>query len=164
MVWFLWLGGPDTVAATIAPMIRRMALQPEIQTTIRERPELLNSAVEEFPRAQPIPGSMQRVTMDFTWHGVELKEGDQIQTLNCAGNLDPARFRDPRGFDPARKPKRHFTFTAGVHLRLGASLARWEIPVLPESRIRPGADTAIHPELLSIRNLPIVWDTDGVAG
>jgi cytochrome P450 len=172
MVWFLWLGGLDTVAATIAQMFRRMALQPEIQTTIRERPELINSVVEEFLRTQPILGSMRRVTRDFTWHGVALKRGDQIQTLNCAGNFDPVQFADPRRFDPARKPNRHFTFTAGVHLCLGAPLARREIRILleewfsrvPEFRIKPGADTTVHPGLLSIRNLSIVWDADGIAG
>jgi cytochrome P450 len=172
MVWFLWLGGLDTVAATISQMYRRMALQPEIQSQLRENPAIINSAVEEFLRTQPILGSMRRVKKDFAWHGVLLRAGDQIQTLNCAGNFDPVQFPDPRRFDPTRKGNRHFTFTAGVHLCLGAPLARREIRILleewfdrvPEFRIRPGADTTVYPGLLSIRNLPLVWDVDGVRG
>jgi cytochrome P450 len=172
MVWFLWLGGLDTVAATISQMFRRMALQPEIQSQIRDNPDIINGAVEEFLRTQPILGSMRRVSKDFTWHGVGLKAGDQIQTLNCAGNFDPARFDDPRRFDATRKGNRHFTFTAGIHLCLGAPLARREIRILleewfarvPEFRIRPGADTTVYPGLLSIRNLPLVWDVDGDRG
>lgn len=166
MVWFLWLGGLDTVAATIAQMFRRMALQPEIQTQIRENPALINTAVEEFLRTQPILSSTRRATKDFEWHGLQIKAGDSFQCMNPAGNFDPSQFANPREFDPARKPNRHFTFTAGIHLCLGAPLARRELRILleewfqrvPEFRAKAGADTSVFPGLLSIRNLPLVWD------
>ena len=166
MVWFLWLGGLDTVAATISQMFRRMAMQPEIQTQIRENPALINTAVEEFLRTQPILSSGRRATKDFEWHGVQIKAGDSFQCLNPAGNFDPTAFANPRVFDPARKPNRHFTFIAGVHLCLGAPLARRELRILldewfqriPEFRVKPGADTEVFPGLMSIRNLPLVWD------
>ncbi|MDB5726127.1 MAG: cytochrome [Novosphingobium sp.] len=170
MVWFLWLGGLDTVAATISQMFRRMALQPEIQTQIRENPGLINTAVEEFLRTQPILSSGRRATKDFEWHGLQIKAGDSFQCLNPAGNFDPAQFANPRTFDPARKPNRHFTFIAGIHLCLGAPLARRELRILleewfariPEFRAKPGADTAVFPGLMSIRNLPLVWAIDAV--
>ncbi|MFS0849870.1 cytochrome P450 [Novosphingobium panipatense] len=166
MVWFLWLGGLDTVAATIAQMYRRMALQPEIQQQIRERPELINGAVEEFLRTQPILSSARSATRDFEWHGIHVRKGDSFQCLNPAGNFDPTRFDDPRTFNPERKANRHFTFVGGVHICLGAHLARRELRVLleewfqriPEFRVKPGADTTVFPGLLSIRNLPLVWD------
>ncbi|MBW8784936.1 MAG: cytochrome P450 [Novosphingobium sp.] len=165
-VWFLWLGGLDTVAATISQMFRRMALQPEIQRRLRGHPELINTAVEEFLRTQPILSSARRAKKDFEWHGVPIKAGDSFQCLNPAGNFDPAHFANPREFDPARKPNRHFTFVAGIHLCLGAPLARRELRILleewfrriPEFRVKPGADTTVYPGLLSIRNLPLVWD------
>jgi cytochrome P450 len=165
-IWFLWLGGLDTVAATISQMFRRMALEPSIQQRIRANPELINTAVEEFLRTQPILSSGRRATRDFEWHGVQIKAGDSFACLNPAGNFDPTVFKDPRTFDPARKPNRHFTFIAGVHLCLGAPLARRELRILldewfkrvPEFRVKPGADTTVFPGLLSIRNLPLVWD------
>jgi cytochrome P450 len=166
MVWFLWLGGLDTVAASISQMFRRMALQPEIQRELRAKPELMESAVEEFLRTQPILSSMRRAKVDFEWHGVTIKAGDTVQCLNPAGNFDPAQFSDPRTFDPARKNNRHFTFVTGVHLCLGAPLARREMRIaleewfkrIPEFRVKSGADTTVYPGLLSIRNLPLVWD------
>lgn len=166
MVWFLWLGGLDTVAATIAQMYRRMALQPEIQKTIRENPELINGAVEEFLRTQPILSSARTATKDFEWHGVQVKKGDSFSCLNPSGNFDPARFENPREFDPTRKGNRHFTLVGGVHSCLGGHLARRELRILlekwfekiPEFRVKPGADTTVFPGLLSIRNLPLVWD------
>lgn len=165
-VWFLWLGGLDTVAATISQMFRRMALEPAIQHRIRDNPDLINTAVEEFLRTQPILSSGRRATRDFEWHGVQVKAGDSFSCLNPAGNFDPTQFANPRVFDAARKPNRHFTFIAGVHLCLGAPLARRELRILleewfkriPEFRVKPGADTSVFPGLLSIRNLPLVWD------
>lgn len=169
MVWFLWLGGLDTVAATISQMFRRMALYPSIQQQLRGHPELIQSAVEEFLRTQPILSSARQVKQDFEWHGVTLMAGDTVQCLNPAGNFDPTRFDDPRTFDPARKANRHFTFVAGVHLCLGAPLARRELRIvldewlklIPEFRVKAAADTTVFPGLLSIRNLPLVWDTAG---
>jgi len=166
MVWFLWLGGLDTVAATISQMFRRMALQPEIQRQLRADPALIPGAVEEFLRTQPILSSARRAKCDFEWHGVQIKAGDSFSCLNPAGNFDPARFPNPREFDPTRKGNRHFTFVAGVHVCLGAPLARRELRILleewfariPEFRAKPGADTSVFPGLLSIRNLPLVWD------
>ncbi|MCB2060484.1 MAG: cytochrome P450 [Novosphingobium sp.] len=166
MVWFLWLGGLDTVAATISQMYRRMALQPEIQTMIREHPEWINGAVEEFLRTQPILSTARRATKDFEWHGVQIRKGDNFSCINPAGNFDPARFKNPREFDPTRKGNRHFTFVGGVHTCLGAHLARRELRVLldewfkriPEFRIKPGTDSTVYPGLLSIRNLHLVWD------
>jgi cytochrome P450 len=166
MVWFLWLGGLDTVAATISQMFRRMALQPEIQHQLRAHPELIDGAVEEFLRTQPILSSLRRATKDFEWHGVQIKQGDGVACINPAGNFDPARFANPRTFDPARKGNRHFTFVGGIHTCLGAHLARRELRVLldewfkriPEFRVKPGASTTVYPGLLSIRNLPLTWE------
>jgi cytochrome P450 len=165
IVWFLWLGGLDTVAATISQMYRRMALQPQLQKDLREHPEWLAGAVEEFLRTQPILSSRRTATKDFEWHGVQIKAGEGISCLNPAGNFDPSRFQRPREFDPTRKGNRHFTFVAGVHSCLGAHLARRELRLLleewfrriPEFRAKPGADTSVFPGLLSIRNLPLVW-------
>ena len=166
MIWFLWLGGLDTVAATISQMFRRMSLEPDIQSQLRADPGLINPAVEEFLRTQPILNSARKAKCDFEWHGVPIKTGDSFTCLNTSGNFDPTRFANPRKFDLTRMANRHFTFVAGVHICLGASLARRELRILldewfrriPEFRVKPGADTTVFPGLLSIRNLPLVWD------
>ena len=167
MVWFLWLGGLDTVAATIAQMFRRMALQPEIQRMIKNDPSLIPGAVEEFFRTQPILSSGRRAKVDFEWHGQQIKAGDSFSCLNPAGNFDPTRFKNPREFDPTRKGNRHYTLIAGVHSCLGGHLARRELRALLEMwfekipnefRVKPGTDSTVFPGLLSIRNLHLVWD------
>jgi cytochrome P450 len=166
MVWLLWLGGLDTVASTISQMFRRMALQPELQVQLRADPSLINSAVEEFLRTQPLVYSSRSLTKDIEWHGVTLKAGDSIQCLTAAGNFDPEQFTNGHMFDPERKANRHFTLIGGVHLCLGAHLARRELRILleeffkrvPTFRLELGTDTSVVPGLLSIRNLPLIWD------
>ena len=167
MTWFLWLGGLDTVASTVSQMFRRLALEPALQARIREQPELINSAVEEFLRTQPLVNSGRKVKRDFEWHGVSIRAGDWVTCFNTSGNFDEAQFACPHAFDPARPNNRHFTLAGGVHVCLGAHLARRELRVLldewfrriPQTfRVKEGTDTTVVPGLLSIRNLPIVWD------
>jgi cytochrome P450 len=166
IVWFLWLGGLDTVASTISQMFRRLGQDQALQARLRTDPELINTAVEEFLRTQPLVNSSRTVVQDTEWHGITLKAGDQVFVLNSVGNFDPDQFADPRAFDPARGANRHFTFIGGAHICLGAPLARRELRCLldeflrriPRFRIKPSADTTVNPGLLSIRNLPIVWD------
>lgn len=115
---------------------------------------------------QPILSGARKATKDFEWHGMQIKAGETVLALNPSGNFDPARFANPREFDPTRKGNRHFTLAGGVHACLGAHLERRELRVLleewfkriPEFRPKPGSDTAVFPGLLSIRNLAIVWE------
>lgn len=166
MTWFLWLGGLDTVASSISQMFRRLAMDQTLQQRLREDFSLVNSAVEEFLRTQPLVNSHRQAKRDIEWHGVTIRKGDWVICLNSSGNFDEAQFSNPREFDPARPANRHFTFIGGVHACLGAHLARRELRVLldeflrriPKFRVKPGADTTVTPGLLSIRNLPIVWD------
>ncbi len=170
MTWFLWLGGLDTVAATIAQMFRRMAMQPELQGMIRDNPDCINSAVEEFLRTQPILSSGRRAIKDFEWHGVQVKAGESFTCFNPAGNFDEDQFANPRTFDAQRKGNRHHTFVSGVHICLGAHLARRELRVLleewfkriPDFKPKAGTDTTVYPTLLGIRNLHIEWDASKV--
>lgn len=167
MTWFLWLGGLDTVASTVSQMFRRLALHPALQDQLRSHPELIKSAVEEFLRTQPLVNSGRKVKRDFEWHGVQIKAGDWVSCFNTSGNFDEAQFACAHVFDPARPANRHFTLAGGVHVCLGAHLARRELRVLLDEwfrripspfKVKDGADTTVVPGLLSIRNLPIVWD------
>ena len=167
MTWFLWLGGLDTVASTVSQMFRRLAMDQALQQRIRADRSLIPTAVEEFLRMQPLVNSVRLLTTDLEWHGVQMKAGDTVMCFNSSGNFDEAQFDAPHVFDPERKANRHFTFVGGVHMCLGAHLARRELRVLLDEwftripqpfRVKPGADTTVVPGLLSVRNLPIVWE------
>lgn len=166
MTWFLWLGGLDTVASTVSQMFRRLGMDPALQHRIRSDKAVIPTAVEEFLRVQPLVNSGRKVNRDFSWHGVDIKAGDWVTVFNSSGNFDEAQFACPHAFDPERKANRHFTLSGGPHLCLGAHLARRELRVLldmwfdriPSFSIKPCTDTTMTPGLLSIRNLPLVWE------
>ncbi len=167
MTWFLWLGGLDTVASTVSQMFRRLAFDQELQIRIRDDKSIINGAVEEFLRMQPLVNSGRKVKRDFEWYGVQLKAGDWVSCFNTSGNFDEDRFECPHSFNPERKGNRHFTLAGGIHICLGSHLARRELRVLLDEwfnripnpfRVKDGVDTTVVPGLLSIRNLPITWD------
>ncbi|CAN7650614.1 cytochrome P450 [Phenylobacterium sp. LjRoot219] len=165
-VAFLWLGGLDTVAASTSLMFRRLALDPDLQQRLRENPDLIADAVEEFLRLHPLVNSVRLVKQDHEIHGVQIKRGDHIMCYNATGNFDPSEFENPREFDLDRANNRHFTLAGGPHRCLGSHLARRELRLalseflrrIPAFRIKPGADLTTHPGLMAVARLPVVWD------
>jgi cytochrome P450 len=68
----------------------------------------------------------------------------------ASANRDPARYDDPNRFDIERNPRDHLTFGNGVHLCLGAALARLEARVTFEVLIERLSD--LRPNGLPERN------------
>jgi len=164
-VTFLWVGGLDTVAATTSLMLRRLALRPDLQRTLRENPALTADAVEEFLRVQPLVNSNRLVKQDHMIRGQLIKAGDTIVCFNAAGNFDPEEFENPREVRFDRPSNRHFTLAGGPHRCLGSHLARRELRIaldeflrrIPEFRIKPGVEPLATPGLLAVPRLPLVW-------
>lgn len=162
---FLWLGGLDTVAATTSLAFRHLAIDHDLQQRLREHPELLGDAVEEFLRMQPLVNSVRLVKEDHDIRGVQIKKGDHVMCFNAAGNFDPAEFDDPRTFRLDRASNRHFTLAGGPHRCLGSHLARRELKIaleevlrrLPMFSLKPGSDRTAYPGLLAVPRLPVVW-------
>ncbi len=159
------------MAATTSLMFRRLALDSELQATLRANPDLLPEAVEEFLRMQPLVNSTRYVKADHQIHGVTLKAGDFVTCFNNVGNFDPAEFEGPREFRLDRPSNRHFTLAGGPHRCLGSHLARRELRLalgeflrrIPEFTVKPGADLTAHPGLIAMPRLPLVWDAAGAA-
>jgi cytochrome P450 len=167
-MFFLWIAGLDTVAATTTLMFRRLALDLDLQQKLRENPHLIPEAIEEFLRVSPTVNSARAVKEDHVLGGVQMKKGDRVSCLIAAANFDPAEFEDPRTFRTDRSQNRHLTFIAGPHRCLGSHLARRELGIalgeflrrIPTFRIKPGADRTVVPGLIAMKHLPLVWDVE----
>ena len=90
-------------------------------------PALIKSCVEEGLRFESSNQlGNRRLPRDLEIGGERLAAGTYIHIGIGAANRDPAQFPEPDRFDAGREPNRHFAFGSGVHMCLGAVLARME--------------------------------------
>ena len=165
-VFFLWDGGMDTVAATSSLIFRRLALDPELQQLLRDNPERMANAVEEFLRMNPTVNTVRVAKVDHELEGQQIRAGDRLLCLVASGNFDPDKYENPREFRLDRSHNRHMTFVAGPHRCLGINLARFELRIalseflrrIPAFRMKPGAECVATPGLLGAPKVPIEWD------
>ena len=130
MCMLVLFGGHETTTNLLGSAVVAMLEYPEQQQLLREKPELIDSAVEEFLRYDGPSNSIARVVaVDHELHGKALRAGDRVFAMINAANRDPRRFERPHVLDIERSPNRHLTFGQGLHFCLGAPLARLEAKV-----------------------------------
>jgi cytochrome P450 len=130
--FLLLIAGIDTTWSNIGSALLHLASNPEDQQRLRDEPELMPMAVEEFLRFYS-PVTMARyVTEDTEFNGCPMQEGDKVLMAFPAGNHDPEMFEDADQFIIDRAKNRHFAFGSGIHRCLGSNLARMEIRVAVE--------------------------------
>jgi cytochrome P450 len=118
---------------------------------LRHRPELAAAATEEALRFDgPVLNLVRRVVKDTEIGGMALQAGTIIAPMLASANRDPRQFTDPDRFDIQRDTKDQIAFGSGVHLCVGAPLARME------TRMVLGA-LALEPGELSLSDEDPVW-------
>src|SRR5262249_4779996 len=66
---------------------------------------------------------------DTVFCGQPMRRGQMIFGCLVTANSDPSVFADPERLDLHRQPNRHLAFGAGIHVCLGAKLARVETAI-----------------------------------
>src|SRR3954454_2653907 len=124
------IGGVDTTQSQLAQAIRLFAEHPEQWQLLRERPELVEAAVEEIVRFEPITPVTARITTEeVEYRDVTFPEGTVVMVSSFTANRDPGAIEDGDTFDITadRGREKPLTFGAGIHYCLGANLARAEL-------------------------------------
>lgn len=134
----LVVAGNETTRHTITHSMKALIDHPEAFAALKERPELLPKAVEEFLRwASPVYHFRRTATRDVELHGRTIKAGDKVVLWWASGNRDDTVFEDPYRFDVTRDAREHMAFgKGGPHLCLGNQLARMEIRIMFEEILR----------------------------
>ncbi|MEE2678705.1 MAG: cytochrome P450 [Myxococcota bacterium] len=126
--YILLQAGHGTTADLIAMSVNALLENPEQEARLRDAPEGIPVAVEEFLRFDTSVQISQRVADEaMTIGGQVIPPGEVCVLFNGAANRDPEVFASPDQLDVARTPNPHLTFGMGYHTCLGASLARLEI-------------------------------------
>ncbi|TGD76272.1 cytochrome P450 [Mangrovimicrobium sediminis] len=137
----LLIAGNDTTAAALTNLMLVLATDPELLDHLYANVDddrLISRFVEEVLRLQPPVHGLYRTAMqDVELGGTRIPAMSQICIMFASANDDNERFEDPRCLRLDRSNAgKHLTFGAGIHLCIGASLARMEIKVAAQEIIR----------------------------
>ena len=124
---FLLNAGHETTTSMVGNSVGLLLDHPDEHRRLLADPSLITSAVEEFLRFEsPLQIGNRLAGEDIDLGDVILPKGTYIHTSIGAANRDPEQFPEPDRFDITRKPNRQIAFITGIHVCLGATLARVE--------------------------------------
>ncbi|MGE4024916.1 cytochrome P450 [Mycolicibacterium sp.] len=131
--YLLFLAGLDTTAWAIRSSLWFLAQHPEEQATLRENPDRIPTAAEEFLRTlSPVQAMARTCKADVEVGGRQIKAGERVVLVFGAGNRDPEVYDDPDEIKIDRENNRHLAFGGGIHRCLGSNLGRRELVVALE--------------------------------
>src|SRR6202789_622497 len=126
----LLIGGNLTTTDLIGNAVWLLLRHPGELARLKADPALINSAVEEVLRYEsPVDITGRVAPRDMEVGGCPVKQSQSLFMSLRGANRDPAAFPDPHRFDIARHDAPHVAFGGGLHLCIGAPLARLEAQV-----------------------------------
>ncbi|MHC4993067.1 MAG: cytochrome P450, partial [Planctomycetota bacterium] len=123
----LVFGGHETTMNLINNGTLALIRHPDQWRRLHEEPELGELAVEELLRYDgSVKATVRWAKQECEVGGKVVRPGDKLLVALSAANRDPAQFPDPDALDITRDPNPHVAFAHGIHVCLGAPLARLE--------------------------------------
>lgn len=138
VVSLLIIAGHETTVNLIGNGILALLEHPEQLKQLQDNPSLIQSAIEELLRFNgPVEFSTSRwAGEDLEFRGKAIQKGEVVIIALNSSNHDPAQFKDPEVLDITREKSAHLAFGKGIHLCLGAPLARLEGEIAISSLLR----------------------------
>lgn len=122
------IAGHDTTANTMALGTAALAQHAEAREFIRNNPQKTGDAVMELMRYVAMSTTQMRsVSVDFAWHGHQLKKGQFVLLMVAGANRDPGTFPNPEKIDMTRPQDQNMTFGPGMHHCIGHLLAKMQL-------------------------------------
>ncbi len=155
--------GNETTTRLIGWTAKVLADHPDQRAELVAEPTLIPNAIEEILRYEsPAPHVGRCVArQDLVVHGTQVPAGSVMLFLLGSANRDDRRFPNGDTFDIHRDDGRHLTFGNGIHLCMGAALARMEgVIALEEVLTRfPEWDVDLDNARLSPTSTVRGWET-----
>lgn len=165
----LLAAGGESTTSLLGAGARTLAETPELQDRLRSDPTLIPAFVEEVCRVEPpFRGHYRRVVAETTLGGVTLPAGSRLVLVWPAANRTPELGGVDIDIERAN-PRQHVGFGWGLHLCVGAPLARMEARVAFEQllartrsfRVEPDTHLRHHRSLMvrRLEDLPLALAT-----
>jgi cytochrome P450 len=159
--------GHETTAKLVANGVVALTWYRDQRRELVADPSLIPGAVEEMLRWDPPSHYQGRwVERDVTLHGVTIPAESRVILITGAANHDEREFVEPELFDIHRSIDRHVAFGWGIHLCVGAALARLETRIAfeellaryPDYELRQPMQRAYSSNVRGLSNLPIALE------
>jgi cytochrome P450 len=127
----LLIAGHETTANMIGLSVLLLLRHPDQLRRLRQRPELIEDAVEELLRYLTIVrnGLARVATADIVVAGHRIAAGEGVIAMLSAVNRDPAVFPGGDSLEVERGSHQHLAFGFGIHQCIGQPLARAELRI-----------------------------------
>ena len=151
----LLIAGNETTTGLITASARIFHEQPETLTQLKQQPQLSGSFVEEALRYySPFSATVRRTTREVELAGQTIAEGELVVPLIASANRDERVFDAPDTFNIHRSPNPHLALGFGIHVCLGAHLARLEGRIVAEQLAERYSEVAlVYPDTTSVGDL-----------
>lgn len=169
----LLFAGHETTTILIGNATLALLDRPKLAEELRQHPELLESAIEEFLRFDSPIQMVHRVALDaIEIGGKRIGKGQMVWLHLGSANRDRNQFGNPGVLDIRRTPNRHVAFGSGSHYCLGARLSVMEARValtnlltLPGLHVEGRQELKWHanPTAHSLTALPVAWEAAATA-
>jgi cytochrome P450 len=159
MVILLIVAGHETTVSLIGNAAVAVLTHPETMQRLKEHPEQMPQAVEEFLRYDPpVNRAITRIVAeDLTLGEHSFHRGDLVIVLLGSANRDETQFSHPDLLDIERDAHSHIAFGRGVHYCLGAPLAKLEGEIALNTLLQrlPGLRLSVDVEQMEFRTVPL---------
>jgi cytochrome P450 len=136
--FLLIIAGNETTTKLLGNCLSALQRFPAEKQRVIDDPALIPDAIEETLRYDGSTQVMARtLTRDVTKHGETMPAGEKVLLLLGSANRDERMFTAPDTFTLDRnRDVQHVGFGHGIHVCLGAALARLEMRVSLEELLR----------------------------
>jgi len=162
----LLFAGHETTRNLIGNGMYTLLKHPRETAELREKPEIIRSAVEELLRFEsPVQFTARVLKEDIELFGQPIRKGWTVLCMLGAANRDPKQFEEPDRLDLKRLNNQHLAFSAGLHFCIGAQLARLEGQIALSSLVQrfpnmklagPRPEWASTFGLRGLQSLPVI--------
>ncbi len=163
--FLLVIAGNETTTKMLGNALVLLARHPDQRAWLVANPGAVAGAVEEVVRYDNSTQMLARVlARDVTLHETAMPAGAKVLLLIGSANRDERAIERADAFDIRRREATHLAFGHGIHVCLGASLARLEgrvaleevLPRIPEYAVDESGLVRVHsPNVRGYSQVPL---------